>query len=98
MAGRESRAFQQLYDRLADRIIHMDTAIDRLAEEDIYIVGLTIQTPWKRDGDYFCIVRAMVGGEKKVMFQSADTYYELLAGIANRIINKQFDWKDDNYA
>ena len=97
-SNRQSRAFERIYERIADNLVTLDRQIDEQANEDIYLMSITINTPWKSGDDYLVIARAQIGAEKVVAFHGADTIYEALTGFATRFSHKQLTWKEDKYA
>lgn len=96
--NRQSRALDKLVANLADSVVRADGAIERWGDEDVYIQSMTISTIWKGRDDYMVVVRANVGGQSKVAFHAAETFYEAVKGVCDRIVNKSLAWKDDQYA
>lgn len=96
--NKESRAFQKLMGRIADTLVRMNDKIDDYSDEDIYLRGMTIQTPWHGREDYLIILRATIGGQQVVAFSSGETFYEAVKVACERFINRTLKWKEDEYA
>lgn len=72
--------------------------IDDYAEEDIYLTGLSVRTPWAGYEDFLVILRANIGGEAKVAFVSGNTMWEAMKTAGDSFVNKSLKWKADEYA
>jgi hypothetical protein len=71
--------------------------LERLFEDDIEILGLSVRVPSGEGEEYFIVVRARVGNDKRVGFNSATTFVEALRGTLARIENGSMIWKEDKY-
>lgn len=75
-----------------------DQTLDRLFEDDIHLRSMTVRTPEEGRGDFFVICRWWVGGQAKVSYNSAGTFWEAVKGAVDRMHNSSFVMKDDQYA
>lgn len=85
-------------ENIGQTIIMADGVINRLDEEDVSLLSLTIQTPYKGRDDYLVVGRFRVGNESKVAFHAAGTFYEAIKGFLDRLINRTLVLKEDTYA
>jgi len=93
-----ARGARDLVQDIGGAIALLDRAIDRLAEDDIRIYSWTVKTHYAGRDDWLAVVRAEAGQNKLVAFHSAETGWELIMGLANRINNKSLKWGEDEYA
>jgi hypothetical protein len=97
-----SRVAKILYERTmlrnAEQVVRFEYLIDRMIEEDVWIEGMTIRLSREAENEYLVILRAVVGGEAKVTFQSGTTLLDSLVGLLRRLENRSLEWKEDKYA
>lgn len=79
-------------------LVNLERAIERLSGEDVHILSFTVTTPAAGRPDYLVVVRVEQGGERLVAFHNADTVWEALKGMADRIVNGTLKLKEDQYA
>ena len=97
MARREYGG-NKVSERIGDSLVRMDVQVEERGFEGETLMGMTIQTPWKRGDDWMVVLRANFEGEPMVAFHTADTLYEVMRGVAERFVNKSLEWKEDEYA
>lgn len=83
--------------RGAENLLSFEDTIERMFEEEIFVLGFSVKLPNDDRPEYLAVVRISVGGEKKVGFHNALTLGDLVIGVANRLRNRSFQWKDDEY-
>lgn len=91
-------AYQKRMIKLGEALMRLEATLERLYDEDILILGLSVKFPNEEGADYFMTVRAQVDGELKVAFHGAATFAESVEGFVNRLVRKQLRWKADKYA
>jgi hypothetical protein len=97
--SRESTlAYERQMVRMAQQFVRFDTMIERLFDNDMEISGMSIRVPSGEGEDYFVVVRARIGNDAKVGFNSDATFAGALRGTLARIENGSMRWKDDDYA
>lgn len=94
-----SRAFQKLLTDAAGNIARIDSNLERWADEDIILKGISIKSALYTDtGEWLMTIRAVTEGKHVVAFHAASSLLELMNGFANRWNNKSLKWRDDEYA
>lgn len=76
----------------------VDTYLDAYAEDDIFVLGMSIRIPQDVGEDYLVTVRASTTEGAVVAFHSAASFDEVIVGLSNRLQNKSLRWKDDQYS
>lgn len=83
--------------RGAEELLDFERTLDQLFEEDCHVLGFSVKVPTDDRPEYMAVVRVIVGGERKVGFHNAFTLGDLVVGVARRLKNRSFKWKDDEY-
>ena len=91
-------AYQKALITFAEKLVRFERVAERLFEDDVHIMGMTIRVPSGEGEDYLVTIRAFVGGDAKVAFHAGATIVEVLGGVMNRLTNNSLKWKDDKYA
>lgn len=96
--ARESAlAVQRVLLRLAEQLVRADRTFERLAEEELEVVGMSVKLPEYAGGDYLVTVRAFKGGVAVVAFHGSDQFADVVRGAIARLENGSMRWRDDNY-
>lgn len=90
-------AYERQMVRMAQQFVRFDMMLERLFEDDIEVYGMSIKVPVSEGEDYFVVVRARVGNDRKVGFGNGASFAEALRGTLARIENGSMRWKDDQY-
>lgn len=85
-------------ENIGQTVIIANGVMERLDEEDVALLSITVNTPYGAREDFLVVGRFRVGTERKVAFHSAGTFYEALKGFLDRLINRTLVMKDDQYA
>ena len=84
--------------RVGQTVIIADGVIERMAEEDVILMSMTVQTPYRGRDDYLVVGRFQAGGRSLVAFHGASTFWEAVKGFLDRMINRTLVMKEDQYA
>lgn len=84
--------------RIGETLVRADDRIRRHGEDDFMLMGVTIQTPWKRGDGFLVIGRIETGGQSYVAFHSSDVLYEALRGFFDRFNDGTLELREDEYA
>lgn len=98
MTKRSSNQETDIARQIGTSVGRVDGALGRYADDDVFLRTVTIRAPEEGQGDYFVVSRWWVGGEQKVAFHSAGTFWEAVKGLADRMQNGSLTFKDDQYA
>jgi hypothetical protein len=85
-------------ENIGQTIIMANGVIERLFEEDVVLLSLTVQTPYKGREDFLVVGRFRNGGVSMVAFHGAATFYEAIKGFLDRLINRTLVFREDQYA
>lgn len=84
--------------KIGETIVRADNRIQEFGNDDVRLMSLTVQTPWKRGDGYLVIGRIETGGQSYVAFHSSDVLYEALRGFFDRFNDSTLELKEDQYA
>lgn len=90
--------YQRQMIRSQEQLIRCDRILERLFDDDVEVLGMSIRLPQEDAGDYLVTVRARKGNNKVVAFHAANTLAEVLRGVLAKLENRSIRWKEDNYA
>jgi len=90
--------YQKALVRLAEKLIRFERLVDLRAEEEFFVMGMSIRIPQEEGEDYLITLRANAPTGQVVAFHAAASLREALEGLINRMSNKSLMWKADQYA
>lgn len=97
-ARKSTLAYERQMVRMAQQLVRFDTILERLFDDDTEIKGMSIKVPNAEGEDYFVVVRARIGNDAMVGFNSDATFAGALRGTLARIENGSMRWRLDDYA
>lgn len=89
------KAAANLLTRLGVRIEQLDRWIEDPPDGETFIQNIQFKVGGGHEDDILAVIRAVVGGEKKVAFHGADTLSECMMGFISRLANGSLTWKAD---
>lgn len=92
------RSYEQAMLKSGQLLGRIDSYIDKYAEEDVFVTGMSIRIPQDVGEDVFITVRAQSPDGPVVAFHGASSFAEALLGLGNRLQNRSLRWKADQYA
>lgn len=84
--------------RMAETLQRLEPVLEKLWDEDTIVMGMSIRFAVDEGDDYLATIRAQKDGEQVVSFHSAQTFYEVVEGVINRLTNRSLRWKADEFA
>lgn len=91
-------AFDRELSRIGAILLQWEQAIESLAEDEILVVGMNVQTAAAGRADYLLVVRAWASGRKLVTFCSGDTLHSAVGNFVGKQRSGTIVWKEDQYA
>lgn len=90
------QAEEALFSRLAYTLLWMDKIIDSDWDEELTVLEFRVKAPSVEGGDFMVIVKAASYGNRLVMFNSASSPSEAIAGAVAKIRQKDSSiWRED---
>jgi hypothetical protein len=84
--------------RAGDAVFYIDAVMHGWRDVGVVVVGLSIRSPRHEHDDFFVTVRGVdAEGARWVAFHTAMTLMDLLRGVAARMKNGSFKWKEDTF-
>jgi len=89
------RAAERYLQRLAIRVEYLSRFVDDPSDGETYINSIQFKVGAGWDGGVLAIVKAVIGGEKRVAFHGEETLDECIVGLSSRLANGNLKWKED---
>lgn len=71
--------------------------MEAMEEEGIEITRISFKARGGPSGEWLAVVTAATENGSVVAFYSADSYPAAVEGVANKLMNGSFKWKEDQY-
>lgn len=91
-------AVQRHLMRLGERMEMFEHHADRLFEQGLEVVGLSVRCPGDESAEYLVIARGRDSTGKVVAFHGGETFAEAVGGFMSRMANDSLKWRKDEYA
>lgn len=81
--------------RLGEATMYIAKAVEDPPGGEVWLKSVTLKVRYGAEGDVLAILKAESGEGKLIAFHSGDTVDEVWQGIANRLRNGSFKWRED---
>lgn len=95
-SGRQDASWDSLLSRYAHTLLWADKLMDGTADMDVIVREIRVKQPAVEGGEFMCIVKGWAGNRPVVLFNSASTASEAIAGAINKArAGDATAWRDD---
>lgn len=98
MAKQRAEPGRDEAERVYEAVLNLHSILGGYRNLSVDVTGMSIRGPKTRSGEYFCTVRGEdEEGLPVVAFHSAFSLVDLLQGVAARLRNGTFKWREDEF-
>ena len=82
-------------EELESSVAKLSEWLENPGDGETYVTQLTVKPNWGDDGDCFVIMKALIGGEKRIAFHGGNVLSDAIIGVMKRLLNGTMKWKED---